>query len=105
MPGKQRSFWGWGYEGEGITEEHRQNVATLLAARLGCEPPQAVSPPRLDEITLPAPRLKPPAALAAICTDDPHARASHTYGKSFRDVVRALRRDFFAAPDLVATPG
>src|SRR5439155_10976500 len=31
-------------------------------------------------------------------------RASHTYGKSFRDVVRALRRDFAHPPDVVAYP-
>ncbi len=31
-------------------------------------------------------------------------RAGHTYGKSFRDVVRALAGDFRRAPDLVAMP-
>src|SRR5439155_23505494 len=48
--------------------------------------------------------LRPPAALEALCSTAPFDRASHTYGKSFRDVVRALRRDFAAAPDLVVFP-
>jgi alkyldihydroxyacetonephosphate synthase len=34
----------------------------------------------------------------------PLARAMHTYGKSYRDVVRAFRLEFAAAPDLVLTP-
>src|SRR5690349_14108574 len=43
-------------------------------------------------------------ALAARFSTAPYERASHTYGKSFRDVVRALRRDFSPAPDVVAFP-
>src|SRR5262249_26958605 len=62
-------------------------------------------PPRLDELTLAPPRLAPPGPLEGICSAAPFDRASHTYGKSFRDVVRALRRDFRSAPALVAFPG
>ena len=35
---------------------------------------------------------------------DPYDRAAHTYGRSFRDLVRAFRRDYAHAPDLVAFP-
>jgi len=35
---------------------------------------------------------------------DVAARAAHTYGKAFRDVVRALRGDLSNAPDVVAHP-
>ncbi|RMF18691.1 MAG: FAD-binding oxidoreductase, partial [Deltaproteobacteria bacterium] len=76
----------------------------MLAARLGCELPEATTPPRLEEINLPRPRIEAPPKLGRILTDEPFERASHTYGKAFRDVVRALRRDFSAAPDLVALP-
>ena len=51
-----------------------------------------------------APRVDPPAARADRFTADPHVRAGHTYGKAFRDVVRALAGDLSAAPDLVAFP-
>ena len=46
-----------------------------------------------------------PSALEPLCTDDPHERAGHAYGKSYRDLVRALRREFPEPPDLVALPG
>jgi len=34
----------------------------------------------------------------------PHVRAAHTYGKAYRDVIRALRGELAAAPDVVAFP-
>ena len=57
----------------------------------------------MDELDLRAPRLEAPASLAASSTD-PYDRAAHTYGRSFRDLVRAFRRDYAHAPDLVAFP-
>ncbi|MGH7790020.1 MAG: FAD-binding oxidoreductase, partial [Candidatus Binatia bacterium] len=55
-------------------------------------------------LTLRAPRVAPPPQLAPLCSVDPYERAAHTYGKSFRDVVRAFARDFSNPPDLVACP-
>jgi alkyldihydroxyacetonephosphate synthase len=48
--------------------------------------------------------VKPPENLREIVTDDPRERARHTYGRSFRDIVRAFRRDYSAPPDQVAFP-
>jgi alkyldihydroxyacetonephosphate synthase len=79
-------------------------MAETIASRFGVEPNQPIPPPTLDELELRAPRVKPPTALADVCTDDPYERAGHTYGKSFRDVWRALHRDFSQPPDLVAVP-
>ncbi len=104
MPPRRRKFWGWGYEDEGPTPEQQERIGALLAARYGIEVPRPQPPPRLDEVALRAPRLAPPTALAEICSADPHERAAHTYGKSFRDVVRAFARDFSNPPDLVAFP-
>ena len=101
---RRRRFWGWGWEGEGPAPEQQEAIARLLAARFDVPVPEIAAPPRLEELRLPAPRLQPPAALAALVSDAPHDRAAHTYGKSFRDVVRALRREFSHAPDLVAFP-
>jgi alkyldihydroxyacetonephosphate synthase len=39
-----------------------------------------------------------------MCTTDRRARASHTYGKAYRDVVRAARGELSNPPDVVATP-
>jgi alkyldihydroxyacetonephosphate synthase len=45
-----------------------------------------------------------PDSLAHLVSAEPADRAGHTYGKAYRDVVRALHGDLSAAPDLVAFP-
>jgi len=100
----RRKFWGWGVEGAGPDAEQQRGIARTLSARFGGVALEPGAPPRIEEIALRAPRLAPPASLAAICSAEPEDRAGHTYGKSFRDVVRAFRRDFSPAPDLVARP-
>ena len=102
MTARRRKFWGWGWEDGGPTPEQEQGIARTLAERFG---PRALVPaPRVEEIALRAPRVKPPDALAPIVSQAPYDRLAHTYGKAYRDVVRALRRDFGPAPDLVAFP-
>ena len=104
MSERRRKFWGWGYEGEGPTAEQQSKIAALLAARFGIAPPEIRPPPRIDEIALRPARIAARPALADLCSAAPLDRAGHTYGKSFRDVVRALGRDFSNPPDLVAYP-
>ncbi len=104
MTAPVRKFWGWGYEGQGPSAEQQERIAQALAARFRIAAPTPQPPPRLEELELRPPRLQPPAALAALCHADASARAGHTYGKSFRDLVRAFARDFANPPDLVATP-
>ena len=58
----------------------------------------------MDDIELPPPRLEPPAALAGICTTDTYERAAHSYGSSYRDLVRAFRARFDHPCDVVAFP-
>ncbi|HUP25038.1 MAG TPA: FAD-binding oxidoreductase [Thermoanaerobaculia bacterium] len=100
----RRKFWGWGLEGEGASPDERARLVETMRRQLGVTELTAVAPPRVDEIPLPAPRLRPPATLAAILTDDPHQRLAHTYGKSLPDSVRMFRRHAPSPPDLVAFP-
>ena len=101
----QRSFWGWGLEGEGLNRDQQERLARTLGERFGVDPPSVADPPRLEEVDLPPPPpLAPPAALAGLVRDDPYSRASHTYGKSYRDVVRGFGGNFEPAPALVAFP-
>ena len=51
-----------------------------------------VDPPELAALALRPPRIEPPGALADRCSTAPYDRAGHTYGKSFRDLVRARPR-------------
>ena len=101
---RRRKFWGWGYEDEGPTPEQQGKIAEVLAARFGIDVPALTPAPRVEELQLRAPRVTPPAALAEICSTSPIDRAGHTYGKSFRDVVRALAREYPNPPDVVAFP-
>jgi len=104
MSERRRKFWGWGYEGEGPTREHRDAIAAMLAARFGTGPLEITEPPRLEELDLRTPRIPLPGSLGKICSKSTEDRAGHTYGKSFRDVVRAHRRDYSNPPDVVAYP-
>ena len=101
---RRRKFWGWGFEDQQPSHEEVAATAAQTRARLGFPPAEAERPVRLEELELPPPRLEPPRALREICRADVYERASHAYGKSYRDVVRAFRGQFDHPPDLVAHP-
>jgi alkyldihydroxyacetonephosphate synthase len=96
----KRSWWGWGWDEAAVDDAERAE----LMARL---PPQWVTDPLpvpdVADLGLRAPRVAPPASLAKVCTTDDRARAGHSVGKAYRDVIRALRGEL-APPDLVAVP-
>ncbi|MGH3761199.1 FAD-binding oxidoreductase [Actinophytocola sp.] len=96
-----RSWWGWGFEDAAVGGEER----AALLARL---PPHWVTDelpvPRVGDLDLRAPRVRPPDSVGGVCTVHPHVRAAHTYGKAYRDVIRALHGDLGAVPDVVAYP-
>ena len=98
----RRSFWGWGMEGAGPSAAQQDGLCASMAQRLDA-PDLSLSPePRLEDVALRAPRLEAPTSLASLCSTDPYQRALHTYGRSYRDVVRGARGDFANPPDVVA---
>jgi alkyldihydroxyacetonephosphate synthase len=100
-----RNFWGWGDESQALSSDERAAFKALLAMRLGADAFDEMTPPALDAIQLPRPTIDaPPASLGAILSQATRDRASHTYGKAYRDVMRGLAGDFSAAPDAVASP-
>ena len=101
---RRLKFYGWGYEGEGLSDAERERLFRFVGGKLGVEPRAAAAPPQTSEIALRAPRVSAPAALAGVLTQEPYERLLHTYGKSFPETVRAFARDFANAPDLVALP-
>ena len=102
---RRLKFWGWGYEDQQPSHEEVRAAAAAARAHLGFEPADVERPVELAALELPRPRLEPPPALASICRTDVYERASHAYGKSYRDVVRAFRGRFDHPPDVVAHPG
>ncbi|MEX0782660.1 MAG: FAD-binding oxidoreductase [Dehalococcoidia bacterium] len=99
----RRSFWGWGLESDEPPPSEREAAAQRLSQRYGVAL-EARPAPRVEDLELRAPRVSPPAALAEFCDTGTHARASHAYGKSYRDTIRAFNRDFPNPPDFVAFP-
>jgi alkyldihydroxyacetonephosphate synthase len=100
---RRRKFWGWGWEDGGPTPDQQAGILRTLAERLGSGL-DLLPVPRVDEIALRPPRVAPPDALRPILSDAAHERLGHSYGKAYRDVVRALRRRFDHPPDWVAFP-
>ena len=101
---RRRNFWGWGYEDQSPSAKEMQDAAVGARAHLGFDPAEPELPVAIGDVELPAPQIEPPASLAEICSSDPHERASHAYGKAYRDVIRAFRGRFDNPPDLVAHP-
>ncbi|MCW2989759.1 MAG: linked oxidase domain protein, partial [Solirubrobacterales bacterium] len=96
--------WGWGFEDEQQTSDNLRAMAPLLREQLGFEPQDVEEPVPLAAVTLPEPRIVPPAALADICDTSTHERATHAQGKALADIVGALRGSFPHPPDVVARP-
>lgn len=103
MAQRQRSWWGWGWDDQGLTREQTAKLATSISNRFGLSV-DVRPPPELDEITLGEPRVTAPDALGEFLSTAPMDRAGHTYGKSFREVVMGSYGDFSAPPDVVAFP-
>ena len=101
---RTRSWQGWGWEEAALTPGQTRRLAAALAGRFGMEPPEPEAPVPLDDIVLRPPRVAAPSPLAHLCSDGRRDRASHTYGRSYRDTVRLLRGDLPRPPDLVAHP-
>ncbi len=104
MAERRLKFWGWGYEGQQLSEAEAARVARVVAKRTGTTPHAYRAPPTLAEISLTPPRVAAPAKLARLVSSAAYDRAAHTYGKSYPDYIRAFARDFAVAPDLVAYP-
>ena len=102
--GRRLKHWGWGYDDEQPSPEDVTAAAAAARAHLGFEPAEAETPVGLDDVVLPPARIEPPGTLAGICSTSVYDRASHAYGKSYRDVVRAFRGRFDHPPDVVARP-
>ena len=101
---RRRKHWGWGFEDQQPSHEQVEAAAAGARAHLGFPAEEVERPAPLESIELAPPRLDPPASLAPICATDRYERVTHSYGKSYRDVVRAFRGRFDNPTDVVARP-
>jgi alkyldihydroxyacetonephosphate synthase len=101
---KRQNHWGWGFQEQRPSREQIAELGRLAGERLGFQAAEVEDGVPLDAVELPAPRIEAPAALAEVLTSDSVERAAHTYGKAYRDIVRAFRGRYDHPPDLVARP-
>jgi alkyldihydroxyacetonephosphate synthase len=101
---RPRKLWGWGFDDQQPAHEHVQAAAAGAREHLGFAPAEVERAVELDDVDLRPPRLEPPASLAHICATAPYERVTHSYGKAYRDVIRAFRGQFDNPPDVVAHP-
>ena len=100
----RRKHWGWGLEDQQPSQAEVQAAAAGLVDHLGFGSTDVEAPVPLEAVTLPPPRVPVPEWLAGVASSDDHERATHAWGKSYSDVVRAFRGRFDHPPDVVARP-
>ena len=98
-----RSFWGWGFDDKLPDEEASQKLAKRIGAVFG-QAPAVRELPTIEKASVPEPRYTPPVELKNIGTTDKRERATRTYGRGYRDLVRGFAGDFSSAPDWVFKP-
>src|SRR4051812_29947989 len=101
---RRRKFWGWGFEDQQPSDAEAAAAAAAAREHLGFGPAEVERPVSLEDLELPTPRIEPPDSLAHICATDRYERVTHSYGKGYRDLIRAFRGRFDNPPDVVARP-
>ncbi|WP_020524993.1 FAD-binding oxidoreductase [Catelliglobosispora koreensis] len=95
---RKRSWWGWGWDDQAVVGKDLDDLAQRVSQYLPLD--GHVTPvPVLDG--LPKPALPQPPVESR---GDTEARAAHTHGKAFRDVVRNLNADLKRPPEWVIYP-
>lgn len=100
--GPRRRFWGWGNATDELSATEQQSVKATLAG-LGANA-AGVSSPLESDVSLRPSRGAPPASLQLILSGSHYDRLTHSYGKSFADLLRMWQRAVPNPPDWVAFP-
>jgi alkyldihydroxyacetonephosphate synthase len=96
------SFWAWGWEDRLPTDEERRELKSQIEGLLGFPERPLLDLPELEDVEMSDPRIEGPER--STTSQSRGARARHTYGKGYRDLVRGFHGDYTNAPDVVARP-
>ena len=97
-----RRFWGWGLESDALSARESSTITAMLSVLGARVEERAV--PQVGEFDLPAPRIAPPAALAAQFSAARLDRLNHCAGKGYADCARMWLRMPPSPPDWVVYP-
>jgi alkyldihydroxyacetonephosphate synthase len=100
---RTRKWWGWGYEGEGISPKERDGFIRLVSQVFGRTFSQK-RPPAVEQLALAPPRLAQPALGGVPLDISTRERVRHSLGMAYRDVVRALSGQIEHVVDAVVYP-
>lgn len=100
----KRSYWGWGYDSFQFPEKSLQQYKATFRNLFQIKEFENHQPVPVEQLSLRAPRFALPNAIEKICSSSNFDRASHSYGKAFRDVWRGFHGIFPNPPDYVAFP-
>lgn len=100
----QRSYWGWGYADFSFPAQTLAHYKNTIKQLFQIQEFERVKPVPVEQLQLRSPRFSLPTPLASICSSTNFDRASHSYGKAFRDVWRGVHGMFPNPPDYVAFP-
>jgi alkyldihydroxyacetonephosphate synthase len=96
------AVWGWGGTSEEPTPSALGALAPFLLESIGIAAQAPFVPRPLPALA--PPRSNAPAALARITSTDPVDRARHGIGRSYRDLIRAIRGELSDVPSVVMRP-
>jgi len=101
---RQKKFYAWGYADEDLSPDEIKPWEAEIAQRYGLNGFDVTPPPKPEEITLRASRVKVPTALQSMVHTDHLTRLEHSYGKAGFDTTRMFMRSVPNPPDAVAFP-
>ena len=105
MNDRRRSWWGWGWEDQTPDPAQTRAIAGVVAERFGLADLEIHPPVALADLDLPAPRLEPPAALAALCSTEPvRPGRPHPWQVVPRHRAQRAYGQLAHPPDVVARP-
>lgn len=96
------AVWGWGGPADEPTAASLAELAPYVEQTTGLTVQEPFAPRPLPDLS-PA-RRDLPRSLGHLSSADPEDRARHGIGRSYRDLVRALRGAPYDVPDLVLRP-
>jgi alkyldihydroxyacetonephosphate synthase len=96
------AVWGWGDPSDAPTAETLAAIAPFVAETTGIPVQEPFAPRPLP--ALPVARSDVPEALAGIASTEDTDRCRHGIGRSYRDLIRALRGELSSVPDVVLRP-